>query len=119
MAESDARTALIAMFEHYVLDVIGHLPEEKRREYFDQAPEVAKHFNDWKDVIRFFFPNSEALEAEIRGMWKESQEATREEGSELTPEEFTRLVVEANFAPLVDRAARRHAEQSGERENGA
>ena len=99
-----ARKALLEMFESYVLDIIGHLPEETRRSFFIDDPRLAQLGGDWKNVIRFFFPDSDEIEKQIRGMWESHQEAVRGEGIELTPQEFAHLVVEENYTPLVDQA---------------
>ena len=98
--------------------VVCDLPEEQVRKYFDEIPELAERFDDWKDVLRFFFQNSEEMEEQMRRMWQESRKAALEEGGELTPQEFARRVVKDTFEPLIDEAARRKDELRNEREGG-
>lgn len=92
---------LLILLENYVLDCIGELPAEKRREMARVVKKIYGGGKDWKATLRSVLQLDKAMDEDIQGMWARNQETARKTRLTLEPEEFARMVIDQNFAPLL------------------
>lgn len=79
-----ARQPSNLLFEAFVLDVIGHLPDAKRHTL--QAMNLQKVFNtqasEWRAVLRETLQLSETIEIAMLDLWSRNRETLRKQGQE-------------------------------------
>lgn len=104
-ASGDDRYAgkpLLIVLENYVLDCIGHFPEDKRATIVAVVNRVFGGGDDWKAAVRANLQLDESLDEHIRQMWARNQEIASETGQTLTPMDFAKMVVDENFSSLIE-----------------
>jgi hypothetical protein len=92
---------LLILLENYVLDCVGHLPNEKASSIADIVNRVYGGGDDWKATLRSKLHLGERLDENLRQMWARNQETAKQANRPLPPEEFARMVVDQNFASLI------------------
>jgi len=93
---------LILILENYVLDVIGELDTVKQNGI---SAIVAKAFGagpDWRATIRRELRLEPAIDGNLREMWKANQQIAVQSNVPLSPIQFAKMVVDANFADHID-----------------
>ena len=95
-----AKRPLNLLFEAFVLDVIGHLPDAKRQTL--QAMNLQKVFNtrasEWRAVLRETLHLSETIEIAMLDLWYRNRETLREQGQEYDPIAFSQDFTDNYFA---------------------
>jgi hypothetical protein len=93
---------LIILLENYVLDCIGALDEEQQSRLAGLVQHTFGGDEDWKRTLRTTLQLEESVDDGIRELWAHDQHIAKEAGVELRPDEFARMIVDANFASLVE-----------------
>jgi hypothetical protein len=103
-ASSDryAGKPLLILLENYVLDCIGELPAAKASGMVTVVQRVYGGGEDWKATLRSVLHLGDGIDDGVRRMWKRNKEIAVQNKVTLAPEEFARMVVETNFAPLLN-----------------
>src|SRR4051812_10158666 len=82
-----AKQPINLLFEAFVLDVIGHLPDAKRQTL--QAMNLQKVFNtqtsEWRAVLRETLHLSDTIDVAILNLWFANREVGRKEGHAYDP----------------------------------
>lgn len=94
---------LMLILENYVLAAIGELSEEKRHNVASVVQYAFGGDEDWMRTVREKLSVSDNLDDELRRMWDQNRNIAAEHGLTLEPFHFAQLVVDQNFAPLIDR----------------
>jgi hypothetical protein len=92
---------LLILLENYVLDCIGHLPQENVEAITSVVQRVYGGGGDWKATLRSTLQLSESLDESLRRMWLRNQEIAKQANQTLLPEDFARMVVDQNFSDLI------------------
>jgi hypothetical protein len=98
------RRPLVLVLENYVLDCIGELPPERAETVAGLVQGVFGGDRDWKRTIRQQLRIPDSLDESLRTMWTRNQEIARENTYDLHPIQFAKMVVDKNFATLIDEA---------------
>jgi len=93
---------MLAVLETYILAAIGELPRDKHKKIVVVVQRVFGGDHDWMKTIRERLTLDASLDEELRSIWSRSRKAARETGTELQPLQFAKMVVNENFAALVD-----------------
>ncbi len=93
---------LLIVLDNYVLDCMGHFPKEKEPAMTVIVQRVFGGGEDWKATIRAVLHLEESLDENLREMWEKNQTIAEQSGKVLTPIEFAYMVVDENFASLLD-----------------
>ena len=93
---------LLALLESYVLECIGQLPSEKETALIQIVQRVYGGGSDWKATLRSVLHLDDSLDESLRQMWTKNQDIAHQAGVRLSPEEYARMVVDQNFAQLID-----------------
>lgn len=96
---------LLILLENFVLACIGALSAETTariagltRRGFDAPPDA-----DWMEVLRTQLELGPGICDSIRERWQTAVAQLEQRGEPVDPVAFARGVVDANFAPLLDR----------------
>jgi hypothetical protein len=92
---------LVIVLENYILDCIGKLPPESSVELARLMQQGLGGGADWKQTIRDMLQLDAKLDQELRDLWTRNEALAREQGQELHPVQFARMVVDENFAAVV------------------
>ena len=90
------------LLENYVLDSIGVLPTDKQNGIRQIVQRVYGGDHNWQQTLRTVLGLEDGIDDGIRQLWVKDQEIASQAGTTLAPEEFARMVVDANFASYVD-----------------
>ena len=93
---------LLPVLENYVLHCIGALDPER---YQLTQKLVQRTFGggaDWKQTLRGVLHLEEGLDEQLRTMWRRNQEIATANGAVLHPAQFAEMIVDQNFAPLLN-----------------
>ncbi len=93
---------VVLLLENYILDRIGMLPQADE---LTTAVIVEKAFaekQNWRERLRVEFGFTEAVDSQLKGMWKQAQSIAATEGASLSAREFAQMVVEENFQDTVE-----------------
>jgi hypothetical protein len=93
---------LLILLENYVLSCIGCLPEEKVPALTGVVQKLYGGGNDWKATLRSNLHLEDSLDDELRRMWLRNQDVAKQANESLLPADFARMVVDDNFASLID-----------------
>lgn len=91
---------LLRLLELYVLKTIGELPESDAKTLELMAPKLRSTYRvsgDWDEVVASVAGLSGTVPDAIRNMWMENSELAQKSGTELTPQQFSEMFVDANF----------------------
>lgn len=98
---------LLMILENYVLDCIGELSPEKQKNMASVVQSVFGGEEDWKQTMREVLHLDVAMDEQIRQMWQSNRGvdiAIQQVFGEVSPDQFAQMVVDSNFAHLVDQA---------------
>jgi hypothetical protein len=89
----------LRLLECLALDAIDALDPEQRAALEEMAPKLATSLGregTWQQIVAAQMNWGEGIEVAIRELWDRNREVAREEGIELTSDEFAMLFAEAN-----------------------
>jgi hypothetical protein len=95
---------LLILLENYVLSCIGQLPADKEAGLLSVTQRVFGGGDDWKATLRATLQLGDSLDDSLRRMWTTNQERAAQAGVTLTAEDFARMIVDQNFAHLIEKA---------------
>lgn len=85
------------LFANYVLDVIGHLPAERRSGVEALAPKLQASLrtsaSDWRGIIREALHLSQTIDLAILDLWFTNSDRAVESGVPLPPGDFAMMFV--------------------------
>ena len=93
---------LLILLENYVLAAIGELPADRSAGVGAMGRKRWGGDEDWRRPLRRELDLEDSLDEGLRTLWARNQAIATENGVELSPVEFARLVADENFGPLVD-----------------
>jgi hypothetical protein len=95
-----AKQPINLLFEAFVLDAIGQLPDAKRQSL--QAMNLQNVFNtqasEWRDVLRETLHLSNTIDVAILDLWYRNRDALRKQGQEYDPVAFSQDFADNYFA---------------------
>ena len=94
---------LLILLENYVLSCIGELPADKEAGLLSVTQRVYGGGDDWKATLRATLQLGDSLDESLRRMWATNQKRAAEAGVTLTAEDFARMIVDQNFAHLIQK----------------
>jgi hypothetical protein len=94
---------LLILLENYVLSCIGHLSSDKEAGLLSVTRRVYGGGDDWKATLRSTLQLGDSLDESLRQMWTTNQERAKQANVTLTPEDFARMIVDQNFAHLIQK----------------
>jgi hypothetical protein len=94
---------LILILDNYVLDCIGELPSDKKALITTIVQKAFGGGSDWKKTVRGLLQLSDSIEDNIRSLWTENKKIAAQNNSELHPVQFAKMIVDDNFAELIDK----------------
>jgi len=103
-ADRYAGRPLLILLENYVLSCIGQLPADKEAGLLSVTQRVYGGGDDWKATLRSTLQLGDSLDDSLRQMWTTNQERARQASVTLTPEDFARMIVDQNFAHLIQKS---------------
>src|SRR5262245_41588093 len=95
---------LLIVLENYVLAAIGVLPKNADQRLSQLVKSVFGGDDDWKKTVRKHLELSDAIDGSFRELWDRNQAIARQNGTELNPVQFAKMVVDTNFAELIEPA---------------
>ncbi len=91
------------LLRRYILAAMGVLSEAEAQQ---SAELVGKVFStdsqDWRQVLRDTFGLTESLDGQLAAMWSAAQQEAEKLSSELKADDFVSMIVEENFAELLE-----------------
>lgn len=93
---------LLILLENYVLSCIGQLPAGKETSLVTAVQRVWGGGSDWKATMRTSLQLGESIDDSLRKMWTTNQDRARQANAIFSPEDFARMVVDKNFAHLIE-----------------
>lgn len=92
---------LLILLESYVLAAIGELPAEKSAGAGAIVRRMWGGDDDGMRTLRRQVDLNDSVDHTLRGLWVRNQEIARENGVTLSPEQFSRMMCDQNFAHLL------------------
>ncbi|MFT4054782.1 MAG: hypothetical protein QM681_09770 [Novosphingobium sp.] len=94
-----AEKPFLQYLDSFVLRAIGELTEQQERAIRLLSPAFvqADGTRPWFDIVAERMSFSEGYVSEIASVWEAIRQSALEQGLEISPIEFTRLFVDANF----------------------
>jgi len=93
---------LLIVLENYVLAAIGLLPKDADQRLTQLVKSVFGGEDDWKKTVRQQLQLGDAIDDSFRELWDRNQTIARQDGIELHPIQFAKMVVDTNFAELIE-----------------
>jgi hypothetical protein len=93
---------LMLLLEHYVPGAIGQLPSERSAMAGAMVQKMWGGGDDWMQTLRSELDVEASLDEELRALWSRNQAIAAENGVKLHPVHFARMVVDENFAHLLN-----------------
>lgn len=93
---------LLILLENYVLDSIGALTPERSGEVGKVVQQTFGGGPDWRETLRRRFWLDDSLDDSIRTLWERNQEVAHVRGEAIRPIQFAKMMVDTNFAYLID-----------------
>lgn len=94
---------LLIVLDNYVLSTLGQLSLEKETESLSILQQLyGSRDSNWRTILRTRFQISDSMDETVRQMWASDQERAEREGITLAVEDFARMVVNQNFAHLIE-----------------
>jgi len=93
---------LLMILENYVLDCIGELPAERQQGTTSVVQQVFGGGEDWKKTMREVLHLGDSVDEHLRQMWEQNKIAAQVAGEELHPVQYAKMIVDSNFAHLID-----------------
>jgi hypothetical protein len=94
---------LLILLENYVLSCIGQLPADKESSLLSMTQCVYGGGDDWRATLRSTLQLGDSLDESLRQLWTTNQECAKQVSATLTPEDFARMIVDQNFAHLIQK----------------
>jgi hypothetical protein len=92
---------LLVVLENYVLDCIGKLSPESSQKLAGLMQEALGGGPDWKQTLREMLQLDPSMDEELRKLWTTNEALARQQGIELHPVQFAKMVVDENFTTLI------------------
>jgi hypothetical protein len=92
---------LLVVLENYVLDCIGKLPPGGSERLSSLMQQALGGGPDWKQTLRDMLHLDPSLDGELCKLWTTNEALARQQGIELHPVQFAKMVVDENFAELI------------------
>lgn len=92
---------LLIVLENYVLDCIGKLPPGSSEKLTKMMQQVFGGGPDWKQTLRDTLQLPATLDGQLLELWTKNEAIARQNGVELHPVQFAKMVVDENFADAV------------------
>ncbi|KGQ17932.1 hypothetical protein LF41_1786 [Lysobacter dokdonensis DS-58] len=89
----------LRLLECLALDAIGELDPQQRTVLEAMTPKLAESLGregTWQQIVAAQMNWGDGIEVAIRELWDRNSAVAREEGIELTPDEFSMLFADAN-----------------------
>ena len=102
-ADRYAGRPLLILLESYVLSCIGQLSTDKETGLLSVTQHVYGGGDDWKATLRATLQLGDSLDESLRQMWSTNQERARQANVTLTAPDFARMIVDQNFAHLIQK----------------
>jgi len=93
---------LLIVLENYILDCIGKLPAESSDKLSRLMQEALGGGPDWKQTIREMLHLEDSLDQQLRELWTKNEAIAKQDGIELHPVQFAKMVADENFSDLID-----------------
>ncbi len=81
---------ILILFENYILDIIGHLPSDKKEGMNDLG--LHKVFNtqttDWKEIVKQVLNLSDTIDIAILDLWYKNREIAAGQNIDYQPTEY-------------------------------
>jgi hypothetical protein len=91
---------LLILLENYVLAAIGELPPEKSAAAGAVGRRMWGGDVECLRTLRRVGDMNDSVDDTLRGLWARNQQIARENGVELSPQQFAMMVCDQNFAHL-------------------
>jgi hypothetical protein len=96
---------LLIILENYVLACIGALEPAADERLTTVVKSVFGSDSDWKQTARHQLQFSDSIDQTLRELWERNQAIAKEQNVDLHAVQFAKMVVDQNFAELIDRPA--------------
>lgn len=96
------RKPIVALFEHFVLDVIGALDTAGSEPTARLVTQVFGASADWRTRFKEELGLADGLEAQLRDLWGQARAMARERNVEVSARDFAETVVEENFLEVLE-----------------
>ena len=93
---------LLIVLENYVLAAIGVLPADAEQRLTQLVKSVFGGDDDWKRTVRQQLELDGDIDGSFRELWDRNRAIAKQNGIELHPVQFAKMVVDTNFAELID-----------------
>ena len=100
--EPSGERPLLLLLENYVLDCIGELTPAQSAKIGVAVQRVFGGASDWRQTLRQEVGLHEATDVMIQRLWVRNQAIARERNETLHPDQFAKMVVNENFAHVID-----------------
>jgi hypothetical protein len=98
---------LLVLLENYILAAIGALSNDKRSRVAKVVETTFGSEHEWMQTIRNQLDLDDQLDSDLNKMWVRNQEIALQNGVKLHPVQFAKMIVDQNFADLIDRISPR------------
>jgi hypothetical protein len=92
---------LLRLLECYVLWAIDELPEKDASSLVSMTPKLQNLYRSdgqWQDIVAGTVGMDSEMPERLKVLWARNVEIARQNGAELTPQQFAEMVVDDNFA---------------------
>ena len=96
---------ILRLLEAFVLDRIGELEPEAEAEARRLMKRAFGSSARWQSRLQRELGVTEAVNDQLRAMWKRAKAVAAEKGLTIEPAEFARMVVDENFAEAAEMVA--------------
>ncbi|WP_431513054.1 hypothetical protein [Variovorax sp. DAIF25] len=94
---------LLLILENLVLHSIGQLPDDKKTVMLSVVQKTFGGGDSWAETLKRELDLGPSIEDSFRLLWEKNSAIAAKEGVSLQPMQFARMVVDSNFASLIDR----------------
>jgi hypothetical protein len=94
---------LLLILEQYVLSTLGELTPDKEAVVRQVVQRLFGGGDDWQATLRERLQLAASMDDELRSMWANNTATAREHGVSLLPVQFAKMVVDENFASVIER----------------
>lgn len=94
---------LLILMENYVLDCIGELTADMANSSGEAVRKVFGGGSDWKATLREKLQLESSLDDNMRHLWTRNQDIAKQNGVELHPVQFAKMIADTNFAHLIQK----------------
>lgn len=101
-SRSRPKKPIVALFERFILDTIGHRHAPEAPETTTLVIRVFRKQNDWQTWFRDELGLNSEFEANLKAVWRDAQVLAKAKRTDLSPEDFAETIVEENFLDALD-----------------